>query len=698
MAGENLRIQKVELKNFRPYEDVLIEFSQDKKKSFTIIEGNNSAGKTSLINAMYWCLYGQEQFLNVGEGKPIPNQNILNNVEVGDAAESSVVITISDDKGPKYQISRTLECRRINDDKTKKQDNDAAGQIDTGFSTFISQSFNQRDSKGNWDPTDDPIRFIDKVAKFLPEKLSSFVIFNGEILDSFFKTENAEKIKDGIEKVSGLPITEKSIEHWGTLAKQYSRKAAKSSGSNATLLQEKLDNKEKTLAKITKEVDILDKNMKEYRENTKQLQVESEKYPMKALDLLKEQQHQEEVNEKQYEKFASNQKEFRTSYIVDNFARILLKNATEHTSQLLKESEINGETPPPVKNFYLEDLIRHRECMCGTKFNEKSEEMKNLLELKEKVRNSPLVDISFEGKETLINMAEKLNSETILEKLTEQRAKENEYEAAFRSATEKVNGTIEKLKEFNEGKIRKIAISLEKMREAKEITGQELNLKKSQKQALELEINNLKTQVTTATGTSDVAKKWGMKQALAEMAQSTLNQVREELLTDIREKVQNRTEEIFKKLITRHWQIEKVEIDENYKIRVIDTEGVDNLKTLSAGQTLYLALSYIAAVREVTDTNYPMIIDSPFGRVSGLERVRAAEDLPLYLPDTQITLLVTNTEYNAEIENDLQTGKHIASIKETLQKNKRLGKEMRLELEKISDKSSRTVIVEVESK
>ena len=695
MAGENLRIKSVELKNFRPYEDVKIDFSQDKKKSFTIIEGNNSAGKTSLINAMYWCLYGQEQFINIGEGKPIPNQNILNRISVGESCESSVTITINDDKGPKYQITRSLECRRVNDDKTKKQDEDVAGQIDTGFTTLISQSFNQRDSRGDWDPTDDPMRFQDKVAKFLPEKLSSFVIFNGEILDSFFKTENAEKIKDGIEKVSGLPITERSIKHWGVLAKKYSRKAAKSSGSSATLLQETLDNNEKTLEKVSRDVSVLEKNMTECRENAKQLQIEVEKYPLKVLELLKQQQHDEEINRKQYETFASNQREFRTTYIVDNFARILLKKATEHTSELLKESELKGETPPSVKHFFLEDLIRHRECMCGTKFDEKGTEMKKLSELREQVKNSPLVDILFEGKETLINMAEKLDSETILEKLKDQREQENKFEAAFREASEKVNGTIEKLKEFDEVKIRKIAVSLEKMREAKESVGQELNLKKSQKQELELKIKTLEGQVSAETGTSEIAKKWNMKQKLAEMAQSTLNQVREELLTDIREKVQDRTEEIFKKLITRHWQIEKVEINENYKIRVIDTEGVDNLKTLSAGQTLYLALSYIAAIREVTDTNYPMIIDSPFGRVSGIERVRAAEDLPLYLPDTQITLLVTNTEYNAEIEKDLQTGKHIPSIKETLQKNNRLGKEMRLELERISDTSSRTIVKEV---
>lgn len=695
MAGENLRIKSIELKNFRPYEDVTIEFSQDKTKSFTIIEGNNSAGKTSLINAMYWCLYGQEQFLNVGEGKPIPNQNILNKTKVGEGCDSSVVITINDDKGPKYQISRTLESRRQNNDRTKRYEGDAAGQIDSGITTLISQSFSQRDDRGNWEATDDDTRFISKVAKFLPEKLSSFVIFNGEILDSFFKTENAEKIKDGIEKVSGLPITEKSIEHWEKMVKEYSRKAARSSGTSATLIQEKLDNKEKTFDKISKEVSILEKNMEEYRENSKQLQIESDKYPLKALELLKEQQYSEEVNKKQYEKFASDQTDFRTTYIVDNFARILLKSATEHTSQLLKESISKGETPPPVKHFFLEDLIRHRECMCGTKFNESSSEMTHLNKLREKVKNSPLANISFEGKETLSDMENKLDPETILARLTELRKKENQYSSAFREATEKVNGTIEKLKEYDEVKIRKLATGLDNIRQARDIAHGELNLKKSQKQAIALEIKTLEGQKTQATGTTEVTKKWKMKENLAKMSLTTLYQVREELLTDIREKVQNKTEEIFKKLITRHWQIDKVEIDENYKIRVIDTEGVDNLKTLSAGQTLYLALSYIAAVREVTDTNYPMIIDSPFGRVSGMERVRAAEDLPLYLPETQITLLVTNTEYNAEIEKDLQTGKHIPSIKDTLQKNKRLGKEMRLELEKISETSSRTIVEEV---
>ena len=71
-----LTIESISIENFRLLKKMDITLSQDSEKPITIIEGNNSAGKTSLINAMYWCLYGQEQFLNVGEGKPIPNQNV----------------------------------------------------------------------------------------------------------------------------------------------------------------------------------------------------------------------------------------------------------------------------------------------------------------------------------------------------------------------------------------------------------------------------------------------------------------------------------------------------------------------------------------------------------------------------------------------------------------------------------------------
>ena len=53
-------LNKVSIKNYRQYRDVEIEFAKDPKKNFTIIKGNNGTGKTTLLNALTWCLYGSE--------------------------------------------------------------------------------------------------------------------------------------------------------------------------------------------------------------------------------------------------------------------------------------------------------------------------------------------------------------------------------------------------------------------------------------------------------------------------------------------------------------------------------------------------------------------------------------------------------------------------------------------------------------
>ena len=112
------------------------------------------------------------------------------------------------------------------------------------------------------------------------------------------------------------------------------------------------------------------------------------------------------------------------------------------------------------------------------------------------------------------------------------------------------------------------------------------------------------------------------------------------------------------------------------------------------GQYLFLSLAYIAAVREVTDTNYPMIIDSPLGKISGEERVEAAEILPTYLPETQISFLITNTELDAIIEKDAESQVRIPSVREVWQKNKKIWKRWLL---KVGGEGEGTQIIEVKS-
>lgn len=53
-----MRLRSIELKNYRPYKgEVEVEFSEKDDENIFILEGRNGAGKTSLHQAIQWCLY-----------------------------------------------------------------------------------------------------------------------------------------------------------------------------------------------------------------------------------------------------------------------------------------------------------------------------------------------------------------------------------------------------------------------------------------------------------------------------------------------------------------------------------------------------------------------------------------------------------------------------------------------------------------
>ena len=144
-----------------------------------------------------------------------------------------------------------------------------------------------------------------------------------------------------------------------------------------------------------------------------------------------------------------------------------------------------------------------------------------------------------------------------------------------------------------------------------------------------------------AEGETDTNKMWKKRKNFATKTKDYLLQIKDELLQSIRITVQDGTKEIFQQLISKGGEIKELKIDSEYNITIIDNNG-DSLFPLSAGQRLYLSLSYIAAIREVTDTNFPMVIDSPLGRVDGWARVEAAKTLPVYLQTWTKFLILLN--------------------------------------------------------
>lgn len=101
-------IQSIEMNNFRQYVGKQkIEFSTDKEKNVTVLIGVNTSGKTTIIRAFEWCLYGKNGF----EDPVLLNSDVRSNMHVGDTQTTYVAVTfIHDDMQYILKRSFTYVC------------------------------------------------------------------------------------------------------------------------------------------------------------------------------------------------------------------------------------------------------------------------------------------------------------------------------------------------------------------------------------------------------------------------------------------------------------------------------------------------------------------------------------------------------------------------------------------------------------
>lgn len=106
--------KSISLKNYQQFIDEKIEFSTDSEKNITLICGGNTSGKTTIVNAMKWCLFGND---NIPETNLL-NKDSKNNMEIGDKnnVEVQIVLLLNQKE---YLIKRIQTYEKINDKEVK---------------------------------------------------------------------------------------------------------------------------------------------------------------------------------------------------------------------------------------------------------------------------------------------------------------------------------------------------------------------------------------------------------------------------------------------------------------------------------------------------------------------------------------------------------------------------------------------------
>ena len=176
-----MQIQKIKLSNFRNFKNCEIEFSCDKDKNFTIVLGQNTFGKTTLVKAFVWCLYR----INLFENKILLNSEVAALAKAPEACCVEIRLTHKD-------CSYIIKTREV-------YSRSPSGNL--SVSQKASTSVMRLDG-ANWTPVPSN-RVEEEIDGILRSDLKEYFFFDGESnsIDSITSKKN---LTGAVSNILGL--------------------------------------------------------------------------------------------------------------------------------------------------------------------------------------------------------------------------------------------------------------------------------------------------------------------------------------------------------------------------------------------------------------------------------------------------------------------------------------------------------------
>ena len=695
--SDKIRINSIELNNYRQYYGKhKIDFSS-REEGFTIIAGKNGEGKSNLLNSISWCLYhiephGMRNSLGHDENKSLPviNNRYITELDEETLGETSVKIWM--EKGDTiYSISRVLSVLK-HKLEFKKLDNgqeilliaqEAEDKVPQGCEILPENSGFVIKEKGLGDvdfkDTRDKSEPETLMEEILPKGLSKYFLLDGEFLEDFW--ENSNTVQNGIEQISQLhllsslgrhvtdmcilpKVADREIDSWTTRINNiiWYEKSCDEHG-NEKFSQEPRFNPNDEDEDVyyhasgkPRHKEMLDdqkKMQQKMHEITKKISIGSSQ----NMKYLKETKAELEVNIEKDEKELNDVQGTYRYNLISKSPYVFLKKAIETSVNIIETRTKAGDLPIRQRRQFAEDLLTRGTCICGESLDsigddstkariDKITQYKDVTLGKDDLDSA--VDMKFNFKHDFINNYTDFLKNNFGDPQSNV-AKMSDKIDSMRHKLQSINLEIKNYGGEDAARLidnqQYLADEMKKkIEDAKDI---EYQLKENSKihSDLSIQLNKKKIKNTKIQKLQHAYKIWTQ-------IQDHIQKAYDELKDEIRVNIQNSTWKNFKELLTNPSEFNNFMIESDYSVYLIDAHNTNKIKDLSPGQSLILTLAFVAALREPTGYRFPLVIDSPLGKIDGGNRYNIGMRLPEYLPDEQLTLLVTDTEYVANLPVD----------------------------------------------
>lgn len=648
-------IDYIHMINFRQYLDVKIEFARLRSKNFTVIQGANGAGKTNLLNAVTWCLFGKELHVDSKyEGLPLVNTTTL---EESDDTLFEVKVEIqfvqSDDK--KLLVTR--------ENHYKKEKEGSLVEVPSSHSLSIMRQ-GERDWIG---PIygDDAQYIIDNL---IPPSIEEYFFFDGERMDDYFKENTGRDIYNAVFQISQLELFEKLIQHL-TARRNDFLKTAKGLSSKAEEKRELIRLHTGPLEVNKEELEVLLEKKSEAERLEREFSDKLKKSSLERIQTLEDQRSALDGDLITLQDQIEEIEETRLKLLHTHMPVIFTYDALQKAKSLIDGRREAGLIPPLYQRIFIENLLQKGICICKSDITGKDEySTARRKEVQTYVEGTQLSEISNELIESNVLIQKMMESiANFSDEIVELGKKSKRLQESKDEKEQKKKIIDNEIKQSNIENIKTWAKEREKYEKEKERLIGEIAKKNNQIEGRQNIIRACNSELNQELKKETKHNSLLGLLSFCDEGIKGAQEVRDTIMKKVKEEIEKRTSEQFVALIWKKDTYKGVLIDDNYNISVPHVSGIEGLGTLSAGERQVCALSFMAALNSVSGFEVPIMIDTPLARISTEPSRNIARNLPNYLQGKQVILLVTEKEYSSEVKKELSNrvgGSYIIKVME----------------------------------
>lgn len=630
-------IHKLEMYNFRQYIDLQeVSFSTDPEKNVTVLIGVNTSGKTTIIRAFEWCLYGKNGF----EDPVLLNSEVRDNMNVGDAQEVWVAVTFShdDSNGQKmYTLKRKLTY--LCNERTK-----AEGKLVVGLNKKpeedLSLTYLQADGQ-----TKTAIRrenISESIDRVLPQDLSDYFFFGGERISGIANRTDLSKAVRGLMR---LDVLENARDHIKEALKKFSNSIDTSGDSKAQAAQASLETAKKKLQQYIEARDNAQAEMEHYQQQENEYNVELSKSNVEQVKKAK-------AERDRIAKAISNEETRLENAIrayVDLFNRrpyaFFGMPAIKKSLEILQNVNDQVECVPGMNQDSIDYLIERGTCICGTHLDPGSQPYQFVMQERRKLPPETIGAVVMNYK----NKAEGYlsGSESFFPDLEE---KYKEIRGIQRHIGELQDEAEEQSKHIIDDTDARVIEGKRRDTHTKYIEA-----KSDYDQAVrdiggcERDIGNCEEAIAKYAKSSTKNRRLVRYITYATLVQDWLTETYQEKEGKVRTELQQRVNDNFAKMY--HGE-RSISIDDKYRVRYADvtTEESDGLKAVKSFAFIASLVS-MAKDRILDDEDmqlgqvYPLVMDAPFSNVDEIHIDNICKILPKTANQVIMAVMQKDWEY-----------------------------------------------------